>query len=211
MLRWPIHLQKCVASNYRWIFQGHNIQEGKKIQSRKKACIFLCDCTNCCCDLLVLLRLHACMKVLAGTLLADLLAADRVYRALAEKVQGHFWRLVWLQSRAHDRDHHSARNCESKHSNLLLYYSLTSFVNINVMQNFHLSTFENTRMKLIISNLYKLYLQLCYNSLNNWRPILQILTFPLPVEYVAVWCQLYLFSYLPEGGRKHQPASASEI
>ena len=61
---------------------------------------------------------------------------------------GHFWRLVWLQSRAHDRDHHSARNCESKHSNLLLYYSLTSFVNINVMQNFHLSTFENTRMKL---------------------------------------------------------------
>ena len=95
----------------------------------------------------MLLRLHACMKVLAGTLLADLLAADRVYRALAEKVQGHFWRLVWLQSRAHDRDHHSARNCESKHSNLLLYYSLTSFVNINMMQNFHLYTFENTRMK----------------------------------------------------------------
>ena len=115
----------------------------------------------------MLLRLHACMKVLAGTLLADLLAADRVYRALAEKMQCHCWRLVWLQSLAHDRDHHSARNCEAKHSNLLLYYSLTSFVNINVMQNFHLSTFENTRMKLIISNLYKLYLQLCYNSLNN--------------------------------------------
>ena len=145
MLRWPIHLQKCVASNYRWIFQGHNIQEGKKIQSRKKACIFLCDCTNCCCDFLVLLRLHACMKVLAGTLLADLLAADRVYRALAENVQGHFWRLVWLQSRAHDRDHHSERSLRPWG---LLYYNLTSFAKINVMQSFSLSTFENTRMKL---------------------------------------------------------------